>query len=250
MALSQSKRKQPKREDKVVKEVSKTAGKVFDDKTLMVLVHFINNRTLEGIDYPVSQGKEAIVFKARRYGGKEDAAVKVFKYETASFKKNIEYVEGDPRFPVVRKQRRAFVQLWARKEFANLKTCFKAGVRVPEPIAFKENVVVMEFLGEGGIASALLVDVVLENPEQTFKLIMQDVRKMHQAGIVHADLSEFNIIIHRGFPFLIDFGQGVSLQHSKAMEYLRKDVHNICKYFSKMGVEADEEKEFEKIMKD
>jgi RIO kinase 1 len=238
MSMKLWKRKRPPREEKPLKEVSKIAHKVFDDRTIAVLVSFINAGVFKSLDYPLASGKEAIVFRATTRGGGH-VAVKIFKYETAAFKKSAPYVEGDPRFKLDKAKHsvRAFVHLWARKEFANLRAAFAAGARVPEPVACKENVVIMRFLGEGGVPSALLEDVVVENPGVVLDEILDDVKKCFEAGVVHADLSSFNVIMHEGKPFLIDWAQGVSVKHPRAREFFEKDVFNILSFFKRLGVE-------------
>ncbi|MEW5955263.1 MAG: RIO1 family regulatory kinase/ATPase, partial [Candidatus Micrarchaeota archaeon] len=142
--------------------------------------------------------------------------------------------EGDPRFHV-QPTHRAMVQLWARKEYANLKRCFEAGALVPEPLVHRENVVVMQFLGEEGIPCALLERIVVENPAQALEGVLENVRKTYCAGVVHADLSSFNIVPFRGKPFFIDFGQAVLREHPRAREFLEKDVENVVKFFAKLG---------------
>ncbi|NYZ75499.1 serine protein kinase RIO [Candidatus Micrarchaeota archaeon] len=235
-----SKRKRPRREDKQFKAgLSKIAGKVFDDKTVEVLLSLINKRVISSLDYPIAQGKEAMVFRATsrdpQTGETEFRAVKIFKYETSSFYKSMaKYVEGDPRFHPQHTQR-AMVRLWARKEYANLKKCFEAGVLVPEPLVQKDNVVVMQFLGEEGIPCALLERIAVENPEEMLEGVLENMRKMYCAGLVHADLSSFNIIPFRGKPFFIDFGQAVLFEHPRAREFLEKDVENVVKFFTKLG---------------
>lgn len=246
--MKQSKRKRPKREEKPEKEATKIAERVFDDHTVQVLVNLLNTHEIDSLDYPVSGGKEALLFRASSGSGFK--AVKVFKYETSSFYKMYDYVQGDPRFYRPSRRRRPLVKLWAGKEFSNLKACYDAGVRVPKPHRQKENVIVMEFLGEGGVQSALLCEVILEKPKKTFDSIIEEARKTYQrAGLVHADLSAFNVIIHKGEPYLIDWGQAVSVKHPRASEFLKKDVHNIVKYFKRLGVEATEEKVLELITK-
>ena len=248
MASRLSKRKRPRREDKPFKEATKIAERVFDDHTVQVLVNLLNTHEIESLDYPVSGGKEAILFRASSNKGFK--AVKVFKYETSSFYKMFDYVQGDPRFYRPNRRRRPLVKLWASKEFANLKACCAAGVRVPEPYRNKDNVVTMQFLGVDGVQSALLCEVILEDPRKTFDSIIEETRKAYKkAGLVHADLSAFNIIIHEGEPWLIDWGQGVSVKHPRAGEFLKKDVHNIVKYFKRLGITDSEEEVLELITK-
>jgi len=243
MALRVGKRKRPPREEKPFKQAAKIAERSLDDKTVDVIISLINTRVIKTLDYPLSGGKEAIVFRATTPSGKF-VALKIFKFETSSFRNMMPYIEGDPRFEIdnVRHNLRGFIKTWARKEFANLQAAVRAGVLVPKPILLRDNVLVMDFLGVNGVPSALMEDVELANPEKTLDLILADVRKLYKAGFVHADLSSFNIIIHENAPFLIDFAQCVSLKHPRADEFLCKDLHNLLKYFDKLGVKRDLEK--------
>ncbi|MDP2717318.1 MAG: RIO1 family regulatory kinase/ATPase, partial [Candidatus Micrarchaeota archaeon] len=115
MALRLSKRKRPREEDKQVKERNLIAHRVFDDKTVEVLLHFLNKGVISSLDYPISSGKESIVFRATAPDG--FLAVKIFKYETSAFRKFREYIDGDPRFSP-KHSLRGYVDLWAKKEFA------------------------------------------------------------------------------------------------------------------------------------
>ncbi len=281
-----SKRKLPEREQKILHEAIKISGKVFDDQTLMVLVRFLSNNYFSSVDYPVAQGKEAMVFRCTRRAGlptmdslsqikderkhrfsleyqmerrdehKPDApvkrisepsyvALKVYKYETTSFRTMMKYVEGDNRFKHVKHQLRPLVQTWARKEFANLQTLFEGGVNVPRPIAQKENALIMEFLGENGVPYALLSEIVVEEPEKLYRKILSNMRKIHKAGLVHADLSEYNIIMKGQEPFFIDVSQSVLLDHPHARAFLESDVRNVTGFFRRRGVK---DAQFDKAM--
>ena len=103
----------------------------------------------------------------------------------------------------------------------------------------------MEFLGEKGLPSAKLQDVVLENPQKAFNEVLDNMKKLYKEKLVHADLSPYNILIHKGQVFFIDMSQAVLLDHPHAQDFLEKDVENISKYFSKEGVK---DAEYEKIM--
>jgi RIO kinase 1 len=247
-----STRKRPRREEKPLREINKIACKVFDRKTLEALVALMNAGVFKSLDYPIASGKEALVFRGTRRDG-SFVAVKVFKYETTAFRHAAEYLEGDPRFDArrARGNLRDFVKLWARKEFANLQACAEEGVSVPKPLALRDNVVVMEFLGERGVPYALLEDVVVENPKSLLSRLVEEARLTWRAGIVHADLSSFNVIMkgsgENAEPFLIDWGQGVSAAHPRAREFLAKDCHNVASFFKRLGVSVDENALFEKI---
>lgn len=216
-------------------------GHVLDEKTALILVRFLNAKVLKSVDYPISTGKEAVVFRATAPDGR-NLAVKVYKYETTSFRHMERYIEGDPRFANVKKQLRPLIREWAAKEFANLHKAASAGVRVPQPVAHRENVVLMNFEGEGGLPYPLLKDVELENPAKTFKAIVAEAKKLYEVGLVHGDLSEYNVLIDTdGKPIIIDVGQAVMLAHPYAGDFLRKDCHNIAHYFAGLGVKTTAE---------
>ena len=73
---------------------------------------------------------------------------------------------------------------------------------------------------------------------------------MHKAGIVHADLSEFNILNYNNNPVFIDFSQGTIATHPRYFEYLKRDVANVCRFFKKLGVKAEPAEILEKILEE
>ncbi len=239
MALRWSKKKRPAFEDKQVTSRNLIAHRVFDDKTLRVLVHFLDKGLFKSFDYPISSGKESIVFRATQADGGY-AAVKVFKYETSAFRKFGEYIEGDPRFEI-KNTLRARVHVWAQKEYANLKAAFAVGVNVPEPLAFKDNVVVMRFIGEDGIAYPLLEQATLDNPQAVLDSVVGDMRKTYRdAKLVHADLSGFNVLGSTP-PVLIDWAQAVLRRHPRSEEFLLRDAHNVARFFQRRGLGVTDE---------
>ncbi len=248
------KRKLPSREDKPLKEAGKTTERSLDPKTLQVLVKFLQARVFDSIDAPISQGKEAMVFRATKGDEagetKSYVAVKVFKYETTSFRHMKIYIEGDPRFRV-KHGLRPFIQQWAGKEYANLQAAYTAGVSVPEPIAHKQNVVVMEFLGEGGVQYALLEESVAEKPEKLLDEILKNTRQAYQtARLVHADLNAFNVVLTKDQkPVLIDWSQAVPLEHPLAQQFLEHDVDTLLNDFRKRGVVRDRQAVLDYIQK-
>ena len=231
------KRKRPLRDKRMFVERSKIAEKVLDDRTLGVLHYFLSHKTITSLDYPIAQGKESVVFRATTPDG--FAAVKIYKYETSSFKRRLIYLENDPRFRNPTGVRDA-VKTWAKKEFANLKLCLQNGVRVPKPIACRENVVIMEYLGEKGLPYALLKDVWMEDPAATFKRLLEDLKRLRSAGLVHADLSEYNVVMKGELPYILDLGQAVLLKHPAAQELFLKDVRNLVWFFKRRGVKTTE----------
>ena len=245
MSMKLSKRKRPLREDKPFTALPKIADKVFDDKTVAVLVRFLNAGTIKSVDYPIAMGKEAVVFRCTGPNG--FVATKVYRYETTAFRSFRNYIEGDPRFSGVSKQLRPMIREWARKEYANLKICERGGVLAPKPLAHKENVVIMEFLGEKGIPYPKLIHAEVTDPEKLVDEVVENMRKMHRAGLVHADLSAYNIMLCRRKPYFIDISQSVLLSHPMAGRFLERDTENVLKFFEKLGVKRDKDQALEFI---
>lgn len=244
MASRASKRKKPSKDDYLLKERFKIESEVFDRETLMSISKMFQKGILETVDYPISTGKEANVFRATTPSG-AFAAVKIYKIETALFLKKSAYLDGDPRFERIKHSDREIVFAFARKEFKNLQICEKAGVHAPKPYYVDRNIMVMEFLGEEGLPYPQM-SLLGPRGEEDLDAILADLKKMHKAGLVHADVSEFNILLGKT-PYLIDFGQGVVLSHPKANDFLERDVRNIIRYFEKCGFKKDAEKELKKI---
>jgi len=229
-------------------QMQKTEGGVFSSGTLNTVGKLGSEGHIDRIMGPVATGKEADVFRGVK--GKERIAIKIFRLASASYFRNptvLGYIVGDERFKKMKQNPRDLIMLWAMKEFRNLKKAEEAGVRAPRPIAIEHNVLVMSFIGDDDAAPRLM-DCGAEDPEKTFKEITLQMGKMYKAGLVHADLSEYNILMWKGKPYLIDFGQGVLLSHPKASEFLERDVKNICAYFKRRGVECDPEAVVKKIM--
>jgi RIO kinase 1 len=210
---------------------------VFDRSTLMTIYHFMNKGIIDEIYGSVKAGKES-----KLYWGKDKEgnllAIKIFLTVSAEFKKGmLVYIQGDPRFTRVRRDTRSLIYLWAQKEFKNLHSAFEAGVSVPRPIAVRRNVLIMEFIGENGISAPLLREIPLKNPDRIYRQILANVKRLYRkAGLVHADLSEYNVMIWKGKPVLFDVSQTVPKEHPMASEFLRRDLENISRYFKRLGV--------------
>ena len=256
MALRLWKKKLPPREVKEMKAKFKTEEGVFDAKTRFALYGFLNKQVIVTVDYPISTGKEADVYRVttgplfEKNGRKaaKYAAAKLFRIETANFQRMQDYIFPDPRFEKIKHSKREVVYAWVRKEYKNLLICKEAGVPVPEPYLFDKNVLLMEFIGEEGVPDTTLKDLGSENPEKDCGTLLGYVKKLYKHGFVHADLSEFNVLVH-GYPdyklVLIDLGQGVVIGHPMAEQFLERDVRNIIHYFKRYGVRKD----FDETMK-
>ncbi|MCS7113656.1 MAG: serine protein kinase RIO [Candidatus Bathyarchaeota archaeon] len=216
---------------------------VFDRATLMNLYKLIRQGYIYKVYGAVSSGKESRIYWAKSRRG-EDLAVKIYLTVTSAFgrKSMLRYIEGDPRFQKVKRDVRSLVKLWASKEFKNLEQAYDAGVRVPKPIVVRENVLVMEFIGEDGVPAPLLKDSILDNPEAIYRRILSNIGLLWvKAGIVHGDLSEYNIMVWRGEPVIFDLSQALSTEHPSASTLLLRDLKNINIFFSRFDLDLEDE---------
>jgi len=211
---------------------------VFDRSTLMVIYDFLNKGVIDEIHGVVKAGKESRVYWGKDKQGNE-LAIKIYLTVSAEFRKGMwKYIEGDPRFKGVKRDTRSLVFAWAQKEFRNLEQATMAKVRVPKPIAVKNNVLIMEFIGEDGIPAPRLKDIKLTSREyeEALKKIVEYITILYRnAELVHSDLSEYNVLWWNE-PVLIDLSQAVLISHPLSQEFLVRDLKNILKYFSNEGV--------------
>ncbi|MEM3577395.1 MAG: serine protein kinase RIO [Candidatus Bathyarchaeia archaeon] len=212
---------------------------VFDRSTLMVIYDFLNKGVINEIYGVVKAGKESRVYWGKDAEGNE-LAIKIYLTVSAEFRKGIlKYIEGDHRFKGVKRDTRSLIFAWAQKEFRNLEQATAAKVRVPKPIAVKNNVLIMEFIGEDGVPAPSMKELTPKNPEKVYATLLEYLRRLYlKAELVHGDLSEYNIMIWRGRPVIFDISQAVPTSHPMADFLLRRDLTNINKYFSRLGVEV------------
>ncbi|MBR9689802.1 MAG: serine protein kinase RIO [Candidatus Altiarchaeota archaeon] len=209
----------------------KVLDKVFDKPTLMNIHALFNRGIFREFGGPIADGKEARVFTAFN---DTPLAVKVYRIDVSNFETIMEYIKGDPRFWHIGKNKRTLINAWVKKEYGNLRRMYSARIKVPTPLAFRGNVLVMGFIGDK-TPSPQLRNARIEEPEEMFWKIIKDVKTMYEISkLVHADLSEYNILVDpKGEPVIIDVGQAVDKKHPTSDEYLRRDISNVCRFFSK-----------------
>lgn len=229
------------------REAFKTYGNVFDNFTLRLIHKLSGQGFFEELANTVALGKEANVYTAKTQDGY--VIIKIYRLESFNFNKMYEYIRQDPRYVGMPKSRRKTIFSWVQREYRNLLKAREA-VRVPTPMAFKDHILVMELIGNSNEVSPLLKDNHPQDPSVFFDLLIQAMHDLwHKAGLVHGDLSEFNIINHEEKPVLIDFSQATLKEAHAAMELLDRDIKNICKFFAKLGIKADETTVQERILK-
>jgi RIO kinase 1 len=139
----------------------------------------------------------------------------------------------------VRRDTRSLIFAWAQKEFKNLELAAASLVRVPKPVAVKNNVLIMEFIGEDGVCAPSLKEKPPKNPAKVYEAILAYLKRLYmKARLVHGDLSEYNIMMWRNRPIIFDMSQAVPLVHPMADSLLRRDLTNLNKYFGRLGVEV------------
>ncbi len=214
---------------------------VFDRATLMTLYQLLSRGVLRRVYGVVRAGKESRVYHAEGPKG-DDLAVKIFLTTSSEFRRGmLPYIQGDTRFKAVRRDSKGIVYAWAQKEFKNLEKAALAGVRVPKPVIVEKNILVMEFIGEDGSPAVTLKEETPRNPVTMYKSILTDVQRLYRkGGLVHGDLSEYNIMNVNGRPVFIDMSQSVLLDHPRADEFLERDLGNVNRYFFKLGVNVRE----------
>uniref|UniRef100_K9IL42 Serine/threonine-protein kinase RIO3 n=1 Tax=Desmodus rotundus TaxID=9430 RepID=K9IL42_DESRO len=241
------------------KKEHSTAEKAVDPKTRLLMYKMVNSGMLETITGCVSTGKESVVFHA--YGGsvedeKEcskpiptECAIKVFKTTLNEFKNRDKYIKDDFRFKdrFSKLNPRKIIRMWAEKEMHNLTRMQKAGIPCPEVVLLKKHILVMSFIGHDQVPAPKLKEVKLSNEEmkeayyQTLRLMQQ---LYNECTLVHADLSEYNMLWHAGKVWLIDVSQSVEPTHPHGLEFLFRDCRNVSQFFQKGGVkEALSERE-------
>jgi len=212
-------------------------GEVFNVEVLMQLYDLLRKGFLKEFNGEISSGKESKVYHAIAKGNIE-VAVKIYLTVNTEIRRMmLKYIIGDRRFEKVKGDSRSLVYTWARKEYANLSTMHEAGLSVPKPMLVRKNILVMSFIGENGQRAPLLRELdKLKNPGETYREIISFIVKSRdKAGLVHADLSEYNVMIWNEKPFIIDLSQAVPVTHPLAGEFLRRDIENINRFFMRRG---------------
>lgn len=236
-----------------------TSEQVLDPRTRMILLQMINRGVVSEINGCLSTGKEANVYGAVTINPPTaetpdplplHRAIKVYKTSILVFKDRDRYVTGEHRFRsgYNKSSNRAMVKVWAEKEMRNLKRLYAAKIPCPEPLYLRLHVLVMGFLGDRrGWPAPRLRDVELtgspdevENQWRTlYRQLLWLMQKMYQVcKLVHADLSEYNVLYHEKRLFIIDVSQSVEHDHPRSLEFLRMDIKNVTDFFRRKGVDV------------
>jgi RIO kinase 1 len=213
------------------------------------LAPLVEDGLVDEVICQLMSGKEAQVFVVRC--GESIRCAKVYKEaQQRSFKQAVQYQEGRK----VRNTRRAramekstrFGQkesesAWLNAEVEALYRLAAAGVRVPQPYGFVDGVLLMELIANEQGDAAPRLDDVLFDEEMALEYhakIIQDIVRMLCAGLVHGDLSPFNVLVDDDGPVIIDLPQAVNAAgNNSAAMMLERDVSNMKNYFGQFAPE-------------
>jgi RIO kinase 1 len=228
-----------------------------DDSTIGVpeLDPFVDRGFITSVYAPLTSGKEGSVYCCRAHPAahRRFVAAKVYReHAEGSYKWDATYFQGRERVlkpQVMRavRARSAFgkqvaASLWLEAEYANLRTCHRGGVSVPEPIALADRALLMEYIGNGATPAPLLHGVELEPQEarRLYERIVREIALMLRIHLVHADLSPYNILYWHGDVYIIDLPQAVDPRFNHAaLDLLRRDIENVSAWFSRFAVPVE-----------
>eukprot|EP00771_Trimastix_marina_P001855 gnl/Trimastix_PCT/2960.p2 GENE.gnl/Trimastix_PCT/2960~~gnl/Trimastix_PCT/2960.p2 ORF type:complete len:498 (-),score=191.59 gnl/Trimastix_PCT/2960:1377-2810(-) len=226
-----------------------TVEQVLDPRTRLVLFKLIGKGEIAQVHGCISTGKEANVYHAKTPSG-EDRAIKIYKTSILVFKDRDRYVTGEFRWRrgYCKSNPRKMVRVWAEKEFRNLSRLNASGIPSPRPLILRQHVLVMDFIGEDGWAAPRLKDAADDLDEEALRRVYFDVVRMmrvlyHNCRLIHADLSEYNMMYYQGRAYIIDVSQSVEHNHPHALEFLRMDARNVNNFFRKYRVRTLSAKE-------
>jgi RIO kinase 1 len=226
----------------------KVMEEVFDRATLLAIEELVARKDLRELNGVVNAGKEARVYFGEDADGRP-VAVKIYLVSASDFRKRLGYIAGDRRFGKLPSGSRDTIYLWTRKEFRNLQVAEASGVRVPRPLAFLKNILVMEYIGDPPAPSPTFAETEVDETDYdwTFETIG---RLWKTARLVHADFSEFNVFKTEKERVLFDMGSAVLSSHPQSEEFLKRDVSNMVRFFRKRGiVKGDADSLMEKIVR-
>ncbi len=218
-------------------------------KTPKRLQPLVDEGLIDEVIRPLMSGKEADVYIVRC--GDDVRCAKIYKEaDKRSFKKAVEYREGrkgrnSRRTRAMEKGsnygRQEQEQAWQNAEVDALFRLANAGVRVPTPYGCFDGVLLMELItDEAGYVAPRLNDVSLTAEMATahHALVMKDVQRMLCAGLIHGDLSEFNVLLDHTGPVIIDLPQAVdAAANNNAKRMLLRDVNNMTQYYGQFAPE-------------
>lgn len=195
---------------------------VFGGYDTLALTTLTRKGTITALGTLIGEGKESVVYDALGLG---PVAIKFHRVGQRSFSSarlNREYMPDEGHCPWLIASKRS-----AEREFLALTTLHPA-VSVPLPIAQNRHTVVMSLVSGQNLNRCRLAE-----PREVLDDILENIRKAYRAGVIHADLSEYNILMEDTKCVIIDWPQWVETSHRNAQAILERDIDNILAYFQR-----------------
>ena len=193
---------------------------VFGGYDTLALQALTKKGTVSALGSLIGEGKESVVFEAL---GLCPVAIKFHRVGGRSFsyaRTNREYMPDGGHCPWIFASSRS-----AEREYAAL-CALHPNVSVPLPVDRNRHAVVMSLVDGPNLNRCRL-----DEPAEVLDEILFNVREAYRAGVIHADLSEFNIMVERGKCVLIDWPQWVEADHPNAQNVLQRDIENMLSFF-------------------
>ena len=222
----------------------KTLSGVFDEFTNRNLFELQSKGFFDELVSPLKVGKESNVFLAVKEG--TSLIVKIYRVQNCNFNQMYDYIRKDPRYEYLKKHRRDIIFAWTQREYRNLMLAQSAGIHAPQPLAFRHNILIETMIGRQEPALPLK-DAYPAHPTTFFQEVVAQMKQLYQGGLIHGDLSSFNILNCEETPYFIDFSQSTVVETPNAEELLQRDIRNIACFFQKVGVAADEKEIFKRV---
>jgi RIO kinase 1 len=247
-------------------QVSYRPGRLEEEWLLSSFGGWLDDGTIEDVLFSVRGGKEANVYACRAgpsLGGGLLAAKVYRPRKFRELRNDAMYREGrsllategggrrvrarDQRMARAiqkgtRKGKHALHTSWVNHEWVSLQKLYDAGVSVPAPVASAENAILMEFLGDEHGAASSLERLTLDRPEaeRLWEIMRRDLETMLSLGLVHGDLSAYNVLMWEGRLTIIDMPQICSVfDNPFASDLFLRDVERICSWFRRCGLPLD-----------
>jgi len=222
------------------------AGRIgFEEPTYRELAEeILDNGLATEVIQAIGSGKEAEVFVCR--DGSELVAVKAYRF----------YRTGHRGGRPIKAEKMGHL---AARELELMTLAYQGEARVPRPIRRVESMFSMQFLGTADGPAPKLVEIELVEPEPFRAEVLSGVRALAAAGVVHTDLSPFNVLVHDDLPWFIDLGQcarvdrlGASpwIRLSEARDALERGLKTFDRYFRKYGLRVDAPREAAAIVRE
>ena len=218
----------------------KLLDEFFDHGTLLAVSRLVNQGLFDVLDFPISSGKEGGVFRASK--GSEFRAVKIYRISNTTFRRLPPYALEELRREASARNYGGLILAWTRREHTILGRLVDAGVRAPTPFGHYRNILVMEFIGTAEGAAPRLQNAVVDDPEALYEqLVLEIGRMVRDAGLVHGDLSPYNVLWFEEHAVLIDVAQAIARDHPAAPGLLRRDIAHFAKFLGRLGHAVDPE---------